>query len=182
MALSAVRIESDRLVLRKSRESDRERLIELRTDPEVGAHIGGHSTREAVERRIAEIGMANLTAAAGLYVIADKESDVFLGTVQLMRPPADQPGHLTEGAEEIEPGYLLHRSAWGRGYAFEATTAVLRAGAAELPEQPVILRTQAANTRSRRLAERLGFRLVRTFVAWDAEQLLYAADLHSFKA
>jgi len=180
--LSAVRIEADRILLRESREADRERLIELRTDPEVGAHIGGHRRREDVERRVDGVGMDKLTEAPGLYVIADKATDVLLGTVQLMRAAADEPGHLTEGAEELELGYLLHRDAWGAGYAFEAATAVLRAAAAELPDQPVILRTQSANTRSLRLAARLGFQPVSTFEAFDAEQTLSTADLHSFKA
>jgi RimJ/RimL family protein N-acetyltransferase len=181
-SLSAVRIEAERIVLRKLQESDRERLIELRTDPEVGAYIGGPQTREAVERRIAEVGMAKLGDVPGLFIIADKATDILLGTMQLMPRPSDRPGHLTADGDELEIGYLLHRSAWGRGYAFEAAAAILRAGAAELPDQPVILITQAANTRSRRLADRLGFQLVRTFQAYDAEQILSAADLHTFKA
>jgi RimJ/RimL family protein N-acetyltransferase len=180
--LSAVRIEADRVVLRGTREADRERLIELRTDPEVGAYIGGPSERAAVERRIDEVGMAGLTKAPGLFAVADKATDAFLGTVQLLRCAADDPGHLTEGAEELELGYLLHRDAWGAGFAFEAATAVLRAAAAELPDQPVILRTQTANERSLRLADRLGFRPVRTFEAYGAEQTLCAADLHDFRA
>ena len=181
-SLSADRIDAERVVLRKSQESDRERLIELRTDPEVGAYIGGHQARADVERRIAEIGMIKLGAAPGLFIVADRETDLLLGTMQLMPRAADQPGHLTEDGDELEIGYLLHRSEWGRGYAFEAATAILRAGAAELPDQPVILVTQSANTRSRRLGDRLGFRFVRTFHAYDAEQTLSAADLHTFKA
>jgi RimJ/RimL family protein N-acetyltransferase len=180
--LSAVRIEADRIVLRKSLDADRDRVIELRTDPEVGAHIGGPSPREAVERRIDEVGMTNLTNIPGLFVVADKATDAFLGTVQLLRVAADEPGHLTEGAEELELGYLLHRDAWGAGFAFEAANAVLRAPAAELPDQPVILRTRTANERSLRLAARLGFRPVRTFEWFDAEQTLCVADLHSFHA
>jgi len=77
---------------------------------------------------------------------------------------------------------MLHRDAWGLGLAFEAATAVLRAAAAELPDQPVILITQTANQRSLRLAARLGFQPVSTFEAFDAEQTLCRADLHSFKA
>jgi RimJ/RimL family protein N-acetyltransferase len=181
-SLSAERIEAERIVLRKTIEADRERLIELRTDPEVGAYIGGHQDRTAVERRIAEVGMIKLGDVPGLFIIANRDTDLFLGTMQLMPRAADQPGHLTEAGEELEIGYMLHRSAWGAGYAFEAATAILRAGAAELPDQPVILVTQSANTRSRRLGDRLGFRFVQTFHAYDAEQTLSAADLHSFKA
>jgi RimJ/RimL family protein N-acetyltransferase len=66
--------------------------------------------------------------------------------------------------------------------AFEAATAVLRAAAEELPDQPVIILTQTANERSLRLAVRLGFRPVSTFEWFDAEQTLGLAGLHSFRA
>jgi RimJ/RimL family protein N-acetyltransferase len=46
----------------------------------------------------------------------------------------------------------------------------------------VILVTQTANTRSLRLAVRLGFQPVSTFEEYDAEQTLALASLHSFKA
>ncbi|WP_327099383.1 GNAT family N-acetyltransferase [Nocardia vinacea] len=48
--LSAVQIAADRVLLRKARDTDRERLIELRTEPEVGAYIGGPRLREDVEQ------------------------------------------------------------------------------------------------------------------------------------
>jgi RimJ/RimL family protein N-acetyltransferase len=38
--LSAVRIATDRILLRKARDADRQRLIDLRTDPEVWALPG----------------------------------------------------------------------------------------------------------------------------------------------
>lgn len=179
-SLTAVKIVADRVVLRAPRDADRERLIELRTDPDVGAYIGGHSTREAVERRIEEIGGLSNSALPGVYIVADRATDTLLGTVQLTRLPLEQPGHLTEAGDELGLGYTLHRDAWGAGYAFEATTAILRAAAAELADEPVLLITQSANTRSRRLADRLGFQLVKTFHAYDAEQTLSAADLHTF--
>lgn len=180
--LSAVRITADRVVLRPAGDGDRDRLIELRIDPEVNAHIGGPGRREDVERRIEELGGLSNAFAPGAFTIADKATDTLLGTVQLTRIPLDEPGHVTETGEELGLGYMLHRDAWGAGLAFEATTAILRAAAAELPDEPVLLITQSANTRSLRLAARLGFRPVSTFEAYDAEQTLSVADLHSFKA
>lgn len=50
-----------------------------------------------------------------------------------------------------------------------------------LPDQPVLVVTQTANDRARKLAGRLGFTEVDTFQAHDAEQTL-AAALHSFRA
>jgi len=98
------------------------------------------------------------------------------------RPPTSSsaPCSSCHGPPTSPPTSLSRATNWGAGYAFEAAAAILRAGAAELADQPVILITQSANTRSRRLADRLGFRFVRTFHAYDAEQTLSAADLHTF--
>jgi RimJ/RimL family protein N-acetyltransferase len=181
--LSAVQIATDRVLLRKARDTDRERLIELRTDPEVGAYIGGPRLREDLERRIDEIGgAANATASPGLFVIADKATDDLIGTLELKRRPADEPGHVTEDGDELELGYLLRRDAWGTGLAFEAASAALRAAADELPDQPVLIVTQTANKRSLGLSVRLGFQPVSTFECFAAEQTLCLANLRSFKA
>jgi len=179
--LSAVQIATDRVLLRKARDADRERLIELQTDPEVWAYLGGPRPREAVEQRLDEIGLANVTASPGVFVIADRATDELLGTLVLKRRAADLPGHVTDDGEELELGYVMRRDAWGAGLAFEAATAALRAAADELPDQPVIIVTQTANERSLRLAVRLGFQPVSTFEQYDAEQTLGLASLHSFK-
>ena len=54
--------------------------------------------------------------------------------------------------------------------AAEACAAVLGWFADELPGEPVVLCTQTANHRSRRLAAKLGFTEVQRFEAWGAEQ------------
>ncbi|WP_433527108.1 GNAT family N-acetyltransferase [Nocardia pseudovaccinii] len=181
--LSAVRIETERVLLRKARDADRERIIELQTDPEVWAYIGVPRLREDVEQRLDAIGgTANATATPGHFVIADRTTDDLIGTFELKRRAADHPGHVTDDGEELELGYLMRRAAWGAGLAFEAAAAALRAAADELPDQPVLIATQTANKRSLRLATRLGFQPVSTFEWFDADQTLCLASLHSFKA
>ncbi|MGW6729957.1 GNAT family N-acetyltransferase [Nocardia sp. NPDC055029] len=181
--LSAVEIVAERVLLRKARDADRERLIELRTDAEVAAYIGGPRLREDIERYLDAIGgAANATDAPGTFIIADKSTGDLIGTFELRRRAPDQPGRVIEGGEELELGYLMRRDAWGAGLASEAAAAVLRAAADELPDQPVLIVTQTANKRSLGLAVRLGFRPVSTFEQFDAEQTLLAAALHSFKA
>jgi RimJ/RimL family protein N-acetyltransferase len=179
--LSAVQIAADRILLRKAHDADRERVIELQTDPEVWAYLGGPRTREEVEQRLAAVGgPAGASATPGRFVIADKATDHLIGTMELKRRAANLPGHVTEAGEELEIGYVLCRDAWGSGLAFEAATALLRAAAAELPDQPVLLVTQTANARSLKFAARLGFRPVRTFECYDADQTLCQASLHTF--
>lgn len=181
--LSAVRIDADRVVLRKARDTDRERLIELQTDARVWAYLGGPRERAQVEQGLEEIGgAANVTARPGVFVVADRATDALLGTVEVKRAAADMPVHVTGGGRELELGYLMRPDAWGCGLAFEATGAALRATAEELGDQPVILVTQSANKRSLNLAARLGFRPFATFEQFGAEQTLAVAGLHTFKA
>ncbi|MEU2039000.1 GNAT family N-acetyltransferase [Nocardia niwae] len=180
--LSIPEIASDRLRLRKARDGDREGLIELQTDPQVRAYLGGPRPRAAVEQYLDTVGITTVTAGPGVYIIADKGTNLLIGTLMLNRRSAAQPGHLTEGGEELELTYLLRRNAWGAGLAFEAATAALRTAADELPDQPVLVITQTANQRSLKLSARLGFQPVRTFEAHGAQQTLAAARLHTFRA
>lgn len=179
--LSAAAIESDRLVLRKARDTDREGIVEVLTDPEVRAYLGGPRPREGVEGFLDQAGTASATAAPGSYVIADRQTDLLAGILGLGRRTAGRPGHVTEQGGELELSYVLRRGAWGAGLAFEAATAALRAAAEELPDQPVLVVTQTANHRARRLADRLGFQEVSVFEEFDAQQTLAVASLCSFR-
>ncbi|MEQ4725674.1 GNAT family N-acetyltransferase [Nonomuraea sp. B19D2] len=180
--LSATEIPSERLLLRKAHETDREGFIELFTDPEVQAYIGGPQPRSDVEQRFDAVGTANATTRPGNYVIADNATNRLIGLLMLARRSNDRPGRVTEDGEELELGYVLRRSAWGAGFAFEAATVALRAAADELPDQPVLAVTQTANKRSLKLAARLGFRPISTFEEFDAEQTLCMAQLSMFRS
>jgi RimJ/RimL family protein N-acetyltransferase len=180
--VSAPVIESGRVVLRKARDADREGIVEVMTDPEVRGYLGGPRPRADVERFLDAAGLGGATAGAGSYVIADRQTDRFLGTLRLDRRAAGRPGHVTVEGGELELSYVLRRGAWGAGLAFEAATAALRTAAAELPDQPVLVVTQSANDRSRGLAGRLGFREVGEFEEFGAAQVLAVAPLESFRA
>ncbi|WP_433440175.1 GNAT family N-acetyltransferase [Nonomuraea sp. CA-141351] len=183
--LSATEISSERLLLRRElHEADREEFIELHTDPEVQAYLGGPQPRSDVEQRFDAVITANATShtsTPGNYVIADNTTNRLIGLLKLVRRSIDAPGHVTEDGEELELGYVLRRSAWGAGFALEAATAVLRAAADEFPDQPVLIPTQTANKRSLKLAARLGFRPVSTFEHYGAEQTLCTAPLAMFQ-
>ncbi|MFF2554618.1 GNAT family N-acetyltransferase [Nocardia sp. NPDC058058] len=180
--LSAVAIAADRVLLRKARAADHAGLIELQTDPEIWTHLKAPRRREDVEHHLAAIGgAANATTTPGHFVIADKATDTLLGTFEVKRRAPDWPGHVLDAGNELELGYLMRRETWGAGLAFEAATAALRATAAELPDQPVLIVTRTANKRSLNLAARLGFEPFTTFDWFDADQTLCLASLHSFK-
>ena len=179
-ALTTLRIDAGDVVLRKAREDDHRSIIEHLVDPDVHAHLGGPQPRPAVIRDLEEAGVAAATDSAGSYVIADRATDAFIGTVSLTRRGLHHPGHLGPSGEELELAYTLDRRFWGRGLAYQAASAVLRATAAELPDEPVIVVTQSANTRSLNLARRLGFVPTMTFEEFGEQQTLAVASLRDF--
>lgn len=90
-----------------------------------------------------------------------------IGIVTLDRRDPERPGR---GGGEIELGYLLLPDVWGRGFAVEACAAALRWLDDVLPGEPVVLTTQTANSRSMRVATKLGFVELDRFEEFGAEQ------------
>lgn len=66
MTVRAERIDAGAVVLRKACDADRDGLIEIMTDREVRAYLGGPRPRADVERFLGERGPHAATAAAGL--------------------------------------------------------------------------------------------------------------------
>ena len=66
--------------------------------------------------------------------------------------------------------YTLLPLNWGNGNAGEAVNAVLVWADTAMPNEPIVLCTQVANTPSLRVATRLGFTFSEQFVEFDALQ------------
>ncbi|GAA4554672.1 GNAT family N-acetyltransferase [Amycolatopsis samaneae] len=157
-------IGTERLVLRESEARDRAACVELFASPEVGTHIGGARPRAELERTVPEVPGRR----PGFFVV--DLGGAMIGMITLDRRAAERPGHVRPEAGETELGYLFLPEAWGHGYAAEACVAALGWFARALPGEPVVLSTQAANGRARRLATRLGFTEVERFEEHGAEQ------------
>ncbi|MGJ8545831.1 MAG: GNAT family N-acetyltransferase [Sulfitobacter sp.] len=86
----------------------------------------------------------------GSWVIADRDSDAYLGRTGFILAP---------GWEEPELGWALTAQAQGQGIAAEATRAARSFGAAHLGLDAPISYIRPDNLRSAALAERLGARI-----------------------
>ncbi len=151
-------LETERLLLRRFTEADLDALCELDGDPAVMRFLtGGVPTPRAVVER--EILPAFLDSYAppgfGVWAAIEKASGEFLGWLSL-RPSEGRPS-------EAVLGYRLRRAAWGRGYATEGARALLHHGFAALGLERVVASTYEANHASRRVMEKLGMRLVRSY-------------------
>ena len=153
-------LETERLVLRRFTEDDVDHLVELDGDPDVMHFItGGRPTpRHEIETDVlpAFLGYYERFAGYGFWAAIEKSTGRFIGWFHF-RPAKDSP------PDEVELGYRLRRAAWGKGYATEGSRALIDKGFAELGVQRVVAFTMVVNVASRRVMEKAGMRLVRTF-------------------
>lgn len=153
--LEAWALAGPRVRLRRLRAADLEAFHALRADPELGRYQGWQPLSLAEAAAFIE---AVATPAATPFcppgdwlqiAIADAASDALLGDIGL---------HLHADGQALEIGFTLARAAQGRGLAAEAVGLALQAVWAGTPAQRVLGITDARNTASVRLLQRLGFR------------------------
>lgn len=154
-------LETERLLLRRFTADDADLLIELDSDPAVMRHLtGGRPTAPEIirERSLPNIlaGYQKWNGDLGLFAAHEKDGGAFLGWF-ILRPAPQGP------LDDVELGYRLRRAAWGNGYATEGSRALLGKAFTELGVRRVWADTMAVNQGSRRIMEKLGMTLVRSF-------------------
>src|SRR5438067_5849376 len=153
-------LETERLVLRRFTAADVDNLVDLDRDPDVMRFLtGGIPTpRDVIQNEILPRFLRDYDrfAGYGYWAAIEKSSGDFLGWFSLRPPDGGSPG-------EVELGYRLRKAAWGHGYATEGARALIRKGFTELGVQRVFARTYQDNLASRRVMEKAGLRLVRTY-------------------
>ncbi len=153
-------LETERLLLRRFTEADGDNLFVLDSDPDVMRFLtGGTPTpRDAIRDEILPRFLSYYARYDGLGIWAaiEKSTGEFLGWFSL-KPPEDS------SPDTVELGYRLRTSAWGKGYATEGSRALIRTGFTEHGVQRVFATTYQDNLASRRVMEKAGLTLVRTF-------------------
>ncbi|TGB04912.1 GNAT family N-acetyltransferase [Halobacillus salinus] len=150
-------LETERLLLRERKMTDLEDCLQMDRDPEVVKHIP--EIRELLESGLsAERQKAFITDrmqkeypnGLGYWTIEHKQDPgVFLGWVMLI--PLDAIG------PEVEAGWRLNRDSWGKGFATEASKAVIRHGFGSLELSELVCDIHPENGASIKVAEKLGF-------------------------
>jgi RimJ/RimL family protein N-acetyltransferase len=155
-----VYLETERILLRRFTMDDVDNLFALDSDPEVTRFTsGGKPTpRDLIQDETLPrfLGYYERFDGYGCWAAIERASGDFIGWFAL-RPPDDTKPW------EVELGYRLRRSAWGKGYGTEVSRALVRKGFTELGAQQVIATADCVNYASRRVMEKAGLTLVRTF-------------------
>jgi len=153
MSNQITELETPRLRLRGWQPDDRAPFGALNADPRVVEFLPGPLTREQsdvvadrIEAHFAEHGF-------GWWAVEIPGVAPFAGFIGLARPRFT--AHFTPC---IEIGWRLAAEHWGRGYATEGAHAALEFGFTRLGLDEIVSLTVPANTRSRRVMEKLGLK------------------------
>jgi RimJ/RimL family protein N-acetyltransferase/8-oxo-dGTP pyrophosphatase MutT (NUDIX family) len=149
-------------VIRQLTHADVDELVALDADPQVMHFVtGGVPTpRSEIEDVVLPrwLEYYRTGTGTGFFGAADRVTGEFLGWFHL-RPGEGHP------ADEPELGYRLRRSAWGRGLATEGSRALIDHAFRRTDARLVVAETMAVHVASRRVMEKAGMTLVRSFHA-----------------
>lgn len=103
----------------------------------------------------------------GLWGVFNRDGSALIGRCGIQNNKID-------GKEEIELSYLLDVNHWGMGYALECTRAVLSYAAQELQIDRIVAVIDKYNTRSIKVAQRIGMSFEKEIEYHDRNCYLYS--------
>jgi RimJ/RimL family protein N-acetyltransferase len=129
-------------------------LRALHQDVEVMARIGGPRTEAQTAQYLADNLRHWSEHGFGLWVLRELDRDPVAGLSMLRRLHLD-------GQVELELGYALYPSLWGRGLATEVAAACVAHARDDLRSESVVALVEPGHRRSERVLEKVGLHFER---------------------
>jgi RimJ/RimL family protein N-acetyltransferase len=148
-------LQTDRLAIRRMSTDDAEFILGLFNQPSWLHFIGDRGVKTLDDARSYIVnGPVEMYARLGFgfYIVELKDDRVPIGICGLVK---------REYLDDVDIGYALLPQYWAKGYAYEASSAVLAYGTGELGLKRIIAITSPDNHRSAKLLEKLGLRYER---------------------
>jgi RimJ/RimL family protein N-acetyltransferase len=144
--------ETDRLILRRWRASDREPFARMNGDPRVMEFFPSVLTREESDRTVTDRIEPHFERHGfGLCAAELRGSGAFIGFIGLAVPSFK--AHFTPC---VEIGWRVATEFWGQGLATEGAREMVRYAFETVGLQELVSMTVPGNLRSRRVMEKLG--------------------------
>ncbi|MEU7836489.1 GNAT family N-acetyltransferase [Nonomuraea sp. NPDC049129] len=144
-------METERLIMRRWRDDDREPFAAMNADAEVMEHFPALLTRSESDGFVDRIEAGFEAHGYGLWALEVRTSGEFIGFTGLVLQTFEAPF-----TPAVEVGWRLAKAAWGHGYAIEAAREAVRYGFDVAGLDEIVSITTVGNTRSRKVMERLG--------------------------
>lgn len=143
-------LETARLRLRRFTPDDAEFILGLLNEPSFIANIGDRGVRTVEQARqfLIDGHIASYERNGyGHYLVELKDGHTPIGMCGLIN---------REAIQEIDIGFALLPAFWSKGYAFEAASAVMEYGRAQLGLKRIVAVVSPGNNGSIRVLEKLG--------------------------
>jgi RimJ/RimL family protein N-acetyltransferase len=150
VSVNAIRIETERLILRPPVAADFDAFAANAADAEAMRFVGGEQVRARAWRSFLTMAGAWYVQGFSTFSVIEKASGRWIGRIGPWYP-VDWPG--------TEIGWSLMRDAWGNGYAYEGAVAAIDWAFEHLGWHEVIHPIHPENRASQLLAKRLGSQL-----------------------
>ncbi len=155
---------TDRLRLAPLSSCDLDLALEMFTDPEVVKYVGDLMTEEMVCTEMSNTVKRGGDGWIGIWCVSDRETGEKLGSSFLLPMPVEEddidynlvvPGKVPDG--DIEIGYCFKRSAWGKGYATEACSRLVRFAFEESPLDEIVASFYEEHEATKNVLRKAGF-------------------------
>jgi RimJ/RimL family protein N-acetyltransferase len=144
-------IETERLVMRRWQDADRDPFAELNADPQTLVFFPSTLTRAESDALVDRIEVRFEATGYGLWALEVKETGQFIGFTGLSPMQPDVPG-----GDGTEIGWRLAKHAWHHGYATEAALAARDVAFGEVGLPELWSMTSVLNTPSQAVMRRIG--------------------------
>ena len=148
---SPVILETERLVLRRWKPSDRNLFAQINADPRVMEFMPGVLSPMESDRLVDRVEAHFAQHGYGPFAAQTRSEGLFIGFIGL-----SVPAFQARFTPCVEIGWRLAVDHWGKGLATEGARAAVRYGFESLGLQEIVSFTVPANVRSRRVMEKLG--------------------------
>jgi ribosomal-protein-alanine N-acetyltransferase len=161
-------IETERLLLRTYVQDDMETIFRMITDPDVGRFFPDRNyEREDILASLPRRMAYWKKNGFGQFGVFDKSSGKMAGYCGLK---------FLDDTDEVEIYYGFFRDFWGKGYATESATAVLRFGFEQTPLERIVGLTHPENYASQKVLEKIGLVREREAFHYDMDLFYYALE------
>ncbi|MBQ7707438.1 MAG: GNAT family N-acetyltransferase [Lachnospiraceae bacterium] len=145
-------METERLILRRWKESDAEDLYKYASNPDVGP-IAGWPAHKSIEESLDVI--QNVFNGKEAYAICLKSDGKAIGAIELKLN-----GHtdMTDKDDECELGYWIGKPFWGQGLVPEAAGEIIRHAFEDCNMSKIWCGYYEGNNKSKRVQEKCGFK------------------------
>jgi RimJ/RimL family protein N-acetyltransferase len=156
-------LHTERLLLTPYAPTDLDIALEMYTDPEVVKYVWDVMTEAEIRQEMSNSTKRGGNGGIGIWCIADRRTGEKLGDAYLLPMPIDKDdtdfslvvmGQMPDA--EIEIGFFLKRSAWGRGYATEVCKRLLQFAFQEVSLNEVVASVDEDNVASKKVLEKSG--------------------------